>query len=222
MFFLRGQRGVPCVRRVDEYTDIARHADTAALNVNIFTADMPAVSAAAEPSPTVSVSSGEERTGPPDSHPFMPPPVARTFADFIGSTGFTVEAPDTEPHIGMNMLSTVDQPADSNGYATEDTDDEDTAPAQPPTRHGCGMPVPDFGRSFLTTSFVCALFIECAAAASLTASGVSGAIEHVCTAPPVGGAGWSAPAATMSTTLPSTGSPIERRYHLTRSLPDIN
>ncbi|KAK3261589.1 hypothetical protein CYMTET_29508 [Cymbomonas tetramitiformis] len=165
---------------------------------------MPMVSAAAKPSPAASVSSEEEWTGPPDSHPFMPPPATRAFADFIGSTGFTVEAPDIEPHLGMNMLSAVDQePADSNGYATEGTDNEDTAPARQPVKHGCGMPVPGFGRSFLTTSFVCALFIVCAAAAPLlTASGVGGASEHVCTAPPAGGAGWAAPAATMPTTLP--------------------
>ncbi|KAK3272940.1 hypothetical protein CYMTET_18795 [Cymbomonas tetramitiformis] len=111
------------VSAVDEYADIARHADTAVIDINTFTADMPVVSAAAKPSPAASVSSGGKWTGPPDSHPFMPPTVTRTFADFIGSTGFTVEAPDPEPYMNMNMLSAVDQPAGSNGYATEDTSD---------------------------------------------------------------------------------------------------
>ncbi|KAK3275283.1 hypothetical protein CYMTET_16574 [Cymbomonas tetramitiformis] len=89
------------------------------------------------------------------------------------------------------MLPAVDQPANySAGYATEDTDDEDIAPAQTPARLWCGVPVPGFGRSFLTTLFVCAPFIVCAAAAPLTASGVGGASEHVCSDdPPVGGAG---------------------------------
>ncbi|KAK3271095.1 hypothetical protein CYMTET_20535 [Cymbomonas tetramitiformis] len=85
------------VSAVDEYADIARHADTAVhLNINTFTADMPVVSVAAKPSLAAwsAVSSGEEWTGQPDSHHFMPPPVTRTFADFIGSTGFTAEAPD--------------------------------------------------------------------------------------------------------------------------------
>ncbi|KAK3280239.1 hypothetical protein CYMTET_11910 [Cymbomonas tetramitiformis] len=165
------------VSAVAEYTDIARNAETAAFSVDTFTADMPVVPAAAKPLPAASVSSREEWTGPPDSHPFMPPPIrtVRTFADFIGSTGFTVEAPDPEPHEHMNMLSAVDQRASSDGYAT-DTDDEDIAATQPPPRLGCGVPVPGFGRSLLTTSFGCALFIiVCAATAPLTASGVGGA-----------------------------------------------
>ncbi|KAK3238911.1 hypothetical protein CYMTET_51121 [Cymbomonas tetramitiformis] len=109
----------------------------------------------------------------------------------------------------MNMLSAVDQHASSDGYAT-DTDDEDVAPAQPPPRLGCGVPVPGFSRSLLTTYFVCALFIVCAAAAPLTATGVGGAGEHTCTAPPVGGAGLAATAAAMPAAFPPAGSSIER------------
>ncbi|KAK3278575.1 hypothetical protein CYMTET_13491 [Cymbomonas tetramitiformis] len=172
---------------------------------------MPVVPAAAKPSPaSSSVSSGEEWAGPPDSYPFMPPPVTCTFADFISSTGFTVEAPDPEPYVHMNMLSAVDQPESGNGYATDDADDEGVAPTQPPTRLGCGVSGPGFGRSFLTYSLVCALlFVVCATAAPLTTSGVGGASEHVCTAPTVGGARWAAPAATMPAALPPDGSPDE-------------
>ncbi|KAK3263949.1 hypothetical protein CYMTET_27279 [Cymbomonas tetramitiformis] len=84
------------------------------------------------------------------------------------------------------MLSAVDQPESGNGYAADDTDDEDVAPTQPHTKIGCGAPVTGFGRSFLTASLVCALFVVCAAAAPLTASDVGGAGAHVCTAPTVG------------------------------------
>ncbi|KAK3287681.1 hypothetical protein CYMTET_4817 [Cymbomonas tetramitiformis] len=80
------------VSAIDKYTDIAKSADTDALHVNTFTArnnDTP-----------------------------LPVPVTRTFADIIGGTGFTVEAPDSEPHANMNMMSAVAQPASSDGYAT--------------------------------------------------------------------------------------------------------
>ncbi|KAK3272827.1 hypothetical protein CYMTET_18894 [Cymbomonas tetramitiformis] len=147
------------VSAIDEYTDIVRSADTDALHINIFNArnDMPLqmVPAATRPSPVTSVSSGEEWTGPPDYHPFIPQHVTRTFADFVGGTGFfTVEVFDSEPHANMNTMSAVAQPAHSDGYATS-TDEEDVALSQPPPRLGCCMPVPVFGRSLLTSPFVC-------------------------------------------------------------------
>ncbi|KAK3246664.1 hypothetical protein CYMTET_43802 [Cymbomonas tetramitiformis] len=95
----------------------------------------------------------------PTRTPVMPPPVTRTFADFINNAGFTVEAPDPEPYVHMNMLSAAVQHESGDGYATGDTGDEDVAPQQPPARIGCGVPVAGFGRSFLTSSLVCALFI---------------------------------------------------------------
>ncbi|KAK3270026.1 hypothetical protein CYMTET_21554 [Cymbomonas tetramitiformis] len=104
------------------------------------------------PSPGASVDSEDiEWTGPHPSHPFMPQPVTRTFADVIGATGFTAEAPDSEPPLHMNMMSAAAQTAGSDGYATS-TDDEDVAPPQPPLRPGCDRPIPGFGQSLLTSS----------------------------------------------------------------------
>ncbi|KAK3286778.1 hypothetical protein CYMTET_5680 [Cymbomonas tetramitiformis] len=122
-------------------------------------------------------------------------------------TGFTVlEAPDPEPNVHMNMLSAADQPDEGgDSCATDDTGDEGVAPTQPPTRLGCGAPVASFGHSFLTSSLVCTLFVVCAAAAPLTASGVGGASEHVCAALPVSGARRAAPAAAMPAALPPAG-----------------
>ncbi|KAK3266410.1 hypothetical protein CYMTET_24967 [Cymbomonas tetramitiformis] len=132
---------------------------------------LPVVSTTTRPSPAASVSSGDvEWTGPPDSHPFMPQPVTRTFADFIGATGFTVEPLDPEPHVRNNMMSAVTQPTDSDRYATS-TGEEDIAPSRPQPSPGCGRPIPGFDRSLLTSSMVCALFLICATAAPLTAAG---------------------------------------------------
>ncbi|KAK3237211.1 hypothetical protein CYMTET_45686 [Cymbomonas tetramitiformis] len=104
---------------------MARHIDGTALNINALTArddmPLPVVSAPRRPSPATSVDSSEdiEWTGPRDSHAFMPQPVTRTFADFIGATGFTVEAPDSDPHLHMNTMSATAQLAGSEGYATD-------------------------------------------------------------------------------------------------------
>ncbi|KAK3267276.1 hypothetical protein CYMTET_24157 [Cymbomonas tetramitiformis] len=138
---------------------MAQHTDGNALNINTFTArndmPLPVVSAPQRHSPAASVADSEdiEWTGPPPSHPFMPLPVTRTFADLIGATGFTVEAPDPEPPLHMNMMSAAAQPADSDGYATS-TDDEDVAPPQPPLRPGCDRAIPGFVRSLLTSSML--------------------------------------------------------------------
>ncbi|KAK3271254.1 hypothetical protein CYMTET_20386 [Cymbomonas tetramitiformis] len=120
------------ISAIDEYTDMARQIGTGVLNVNTFTADVPVVSEAVKHSPAASVGSVEDWTGPPDTHPVMPPPVTRSFADyFIASTGFTVEAPD-EPPAHMNMLSAIEPPESATGYATSNSDDEGYAPEQPP------------------------------------------------------------------------------------------
>ncbi|KAK3244347.1 hypothetical protein CYMTET_46036 [Cymbomonas tetramitiformis] len=143
----------------------------------------------------------------------MPPPVTRSFADFIASTGFAVEAPD-EPPPDMNMLSAIEEPKSATSYAASDSDDEGYPPEQPPAsqpapRFGCGRTIPGLGRSLLNSSLVCALFVMCATAAPLTVSGVGGVDAHAYTAPPVGGAGRAASAAPITTTLPPDGSPIE-------------
>ncbi|KAK3261189.1 hypothetical protein CYMTET_29890 [Cymbomonas tetramitiformis] len=152
--------GEALVYAIDECTDLARHVDTGALNSNTFTANVPVVSEPAKPSPTASVDSEEEWMGPPNPHPLMPQPVTRSFADFITSTGFTVEAPD-EPPIAMNMLSAIEEPESATGYATSDYEpesyatsdsgDEGTPIEQPPPRYGCGRTIPGLGRSFLTS-----------------------------------------------------------------------
>ncbi|KAK3263679.1 hypothetical protein CYMTET_27530 [Cymbomonas tetramitiformis] len=136
--------GEALVYAIDEYTDLARHVDTGALNINTFTANVPVVPEPAKHSPAASVGSGEEWTGPPNPHPLMPQPVTRSFVDFIASTGFTVEAPD-EPPIAMNMLSAIEEPESATGYAmsdyepaetyaTGDSDDEGSPIEQPPPR----------------------------------------------------------------------------------------
>ncbi|KAK3232827.1 hypothetical protein CYMTET_56851 [Cymbomonas tetramitiformis] len=155
-------------------------------------------------SPPASVGSDEEWTGPPN--PFCPP-VTRTFADFIESTGIALGAPD-EPPVGMNLLSAVDAPGGVVGYepaayiSGDDGDDGDASAAPPRPRYGCGRGIPGFGGSFLTSSLVCALFVICATAAPHTVSGVGGADAHACTTPPVGGAAWAASAVPTATTSP--------------------
>ncbi|KAK3234302.1 hypothetical protein CYMTET_55440 [Cymbomonas tetramitiformis] len=113
---------------------MARHVDTGALHINTFTADAPVMSEPVKHSLAASVSSGEDWTGPSDPNPFMPQPVTRSFADYIASTGFTVEAPDGSP-VAMNMLSATEE-AESDyepeTYATSDSDDEGYPTEQPP------------------------------------------------------------------------------------------
>ncbi|KAK3267967.1 hypothetical protein CYMTET_23507 [Cymbomonas tetramitiformis] len=89
-------------------------------------------------------------------------------------------------------------------YASSDSDDEG-APiehAQPRYRYGCGRSIPGLGRSFLTSSLVCALFVICATAAPPTASGVGGADAHARAAPSVGDAAWAASAVPTTATMP--------------------
>ncbi|KAK3265897.1 hypothetical protein CYMTET_25451 [Cymbomonas tetramitiformis] len=66
------------VSAIDEYTYMTRRVDTGVLNVNTFTANVPVVSEAVKYFPAASVSFGEDWTGPPDAHPFMPPHVTRS------------------------------------------------------------------------------------------------------------------------------------------------
>ncbi|KAK3232638.1 hypothetical protein CYMTET_7646 [Cymbomonas tetramitiformis] len=78
----------------------------------------------------------------------MPPPVTRSFADFIASTGFTVEAPGEPPTAMNTMLSaTREEPESATGYAASISDDEGYPPEQPPAgqpppRFGCGRTIP--------------------------------------------------------------------------------
>ncbi|KAK3235783.1 hypothetical protein CYMTET_54047 [Cymbomonas tetramitiformis] len=76
--------GEALVSAVTEFSELARTAGASTFSVNTFTADMPVVSEPVTHSPPASVESDEEWTGPPN--PFCPP-VTRTFADFIESTG---------------------------------------------------------------------------------------------------------------------------------------
>ncbi|KAK3252657.1 hypothetical protein CYMTET_38059 [Cymbomonas tetramitiformis] len=138
------------------------------------------------------------KSGPVRPIPFAHRPVTRTFADFIESTGIAVELPD-EPSVHMAMLSAIEGPESvmdykPEAYATSDEDDDDVSVEHPQPRYGCGRGIPGWGRSFLTSSLVCALFviIFCATAAPHTASGVGGANAHAYAAPPVGGAAWTA------------------------------
>ncbi|KAK3239850.1 hypothetical protein CYMTET_50246 [Cymbomonas tetramitiformis] len=138
-------------------------------------------------------------------NPFCPP-VTRTFADFIGSTG-VVLVPD-EPVPSMNLLSAIGEPErvveyKPATYVACDDDDEDASVELPRPRYGCGSSIPRFGRSLLTSSLVCALFVVCAAAAPHAVAGVGGAGARTCTGPPVGGAtstGSTVPAAEASPT----------------------
>ncbi|KAK3263441.1 hypothetical protein CYMTET_27751 [Cymbomonas tetramitiformis] len=195
--------GEALVSAVTEFSELARAAGDPTFNVNTFTADLPVVSGPPAHSPPASVKSEEEWTGPP--HPFCPP-VTRTFADFIESTGIAL-VPD-EPAPSMNLLSAVEEPERVMDYkpatcATSDDDDEDDSVALPRPRYGCGNGIPRFARSLLTSSLVCALFIICATAAPHAVAGVGGADARTCTAPPVGGATWTAsavPATEASTT----------------------
>ncbi|KAK3266233.1 hypothetical protein CYMTET_25129 [Cymbomonas tetramitiformis] len=101
---------------------------------------LPVVSEPPAHSPPPSVESEEEWTGPPN--PFCPP-VTRTFADFIQSTGVALEAPD-EPAASMNLLSAVEAPErvidyEPAAYATSDDDDGDASGAPPrPRSPDCG------------------------------------------------------------------------------------
>ncbi|KAK3242965.1 hypothetical protein CYMTET_47352 [Cymbomonas tetramitiformis] len=145
--------GEALVSAVTEFSELACTAGTSTFNVNTFTANMPVVSDPAKHSPPASVESDEEWTGPPN--PFCPP-VTRTFADFIESTGVALGAPD-EPPVGMNMLSAVEAPESVMGYepaayATSDEGDEDASAGPPQPRYGCGRGIPGFGGSFLTSS----------------------------------------------------------------------
>ncbi|KAK3288728.1 hypothetical protein CYMTET_3807 [Cymbomonas tetramitiformis] len=195
--------GEALVSAVTEFSELARAAGDSTFNVNTFTADLPVVSGPPAHSPPASIESEEEWTGPP--HPFCPP-VTRTFADFIESTGIAL-VPD-EPALSMNLLSAVEEPErvmdyKPATYATSDDDDEDDSVALPRPRYGCGNGIPRFARSLLTSSLVCALFIICATAAPHAVAGVGGADARTRTAPPVGGATWTAsavPATEASTT----------------------
>ncbi|KAK3264559.1 hypothetical protein CYMTET_26711 [Cymbomonas tetramitiformis] len=167
--------GEALVSAVTEFSELARTAGDSTFNINTFTADLPVVSEPPAHSPPASVESEEEWTGPPN--PFCPP-VTRTFADFIESTGIAL-VPD-EPAPSMNLLSAVEEPErvmdyKPATYTTSDDDDEDASVTPPRPRYGCGNAIPGFGRSLLTSSLVCALFVICAAAAPHTVADVGGA-----------------------------------------------
>ncbi|KAK3264696.1 hypothetical protein CYMTET_26577 [Cymbomonas tetramitiformis] len=195
--------GEALVSAVTELSELARTAGASTFSVNTFTADVPVVSEPATHSPPAWVESDEGWTGPPN--PFCPP-VTRTFADFIESTGIALGAPDGPP-VSMNLLSAVEATESVVGYepatyATSDDDDEDASVALPQPRYGCGRGIPGLGRSLLTSSLVCALFVICATAAPHAASGVGGADARACAAPPVGGAAWTASAVPTAATSP--------------------
>ncbi|KAK3235782.1 hypothetical protein CYMTET_54046 [Cymbomonas tetramitiformis] len=110
----------------------------------------------------------------------------------------------------MNLLSAVEAPEGVMGYdepatyitSDDDDDDEHASVALPQPRYGCGRGIPGFGGSLLTSSLVRALFVICATAAPHTVSGVGGADARACTAPPVGGAAWTASAVPTAETSP--------------------
>ncbi|KAK3286878.1 hypothetical protein CYMTET_5594 [Cymbomonas tetramitiformis] len=196
--------GEALVSAVTEFSEMARAAGTSTFNANTFTANLPVVSEPPAHSPPASVESEEEWTGPPN--PFCPP-VTRTFADFIESTGVTLGAP-VEPAPSMNLLSAVEAPErvmnyEPATYATSEDDDEDASVALPRPRYGCGNGIPGIGRSLLTSSLVCALFVICATAAPHAVAGVGGADARTCTAPPVVGATWTASAVQATGTSPT-------------------
>ncbi|KAK3264544.1 hypothetical protein CYMTET_26725 [Cymbomonas tetramitiformis] len=168
--------GEVLVSAVAEFSEMAHAAGASTFNVNTFTADLPVVSEPAAHSPPASVESEEEWTGPPN--PFCPP-VTRTFADFIESTGIALGAPD-EPAASMNLLSAVETPErvidyKPAAYAACGDDDKGASVAPPRPRYGCGNGIPRFARSLLTSSLVCALFMICATAAPHAVAGVGGA-----------------------------------------------
>ncbi|KAK3268648.1 hypothetical protein CYMTET_22856 [Cymbomonas tetramitiformis] len=108
----------------------------------------------------------------------------------------------------MNLLSAVEGPERMMDYkpatyTTSDYDDEDDSVALPRPRYGCGNGIPRFARSLLTSSLVCALFIICATAAPHAVAGVGGADARTCTAPPVGGATWTASAVPATEASPN-------------------
>ncbi|KAK3272079.1 hypothetical protein CYMTET_19601 [Cymbomonas tetramitiformis] len=196
--------GEALVSAVTEFSEMARAAGASTFNVNTFTADLTEVSEPHAHSPPASVESGEEWTGPPN--PFCPP-VTRTFADFIESAGIALEASD-EPTPNMNLLSTINDPGhmmnyEAAAYATSDDDEEAASVALPQPRYGCGSGIPRFGRSLLTSSLMCALFVICATAAPHAVAGVGGADARTCTAPPVGGATLTASAVPTTGTSPT-------------------
>ncbi|KAK3236578.1 hypothetical protein CYMTET_53292 [Cymbomonas tetramitiformis] len=83
------------VSAVDEYIDMAQQSDGVVMNINTFTARVgepqPVVASPQRSTPATSVASEDiEWTGPQPSHPLMPHPITRTFADFISAMGFTV------------------------------------------------------------------------------------------------------------------------------------
>ncbi|KAK3239539.1 hypothetical protein CYMTET_50543 [Cymbomonas tetramitiformis] len=127
--------GEALVSAVTEFSELARTAGASTFSVNTFTADTPVLSEPAAHSPPASVGSDEEWTGPPN--PFCPP-VTRTFADFIESTGIALGAPDGPP-VSMNLLSAVGATEGVMGYEpatyiTSDDDDEDASVALPQPR----------------------------------------------------------------------------------------
>ncbi|KAK3271058.1 hypothetical protein CYMTET_20571 [Cymbomonas tetramitiformis] len=131
--------GEVLVSAVAEFSEMAHAAGASTFNVNTFTADLPVVSEPAAHSPPASVESEEEWTGPPN--PFCPP-VTRTFADFIESTGIALGAPD-EPAASMNLLSAVETPErvidyKPAAYAACGDDDKGASVAPPRPRPGCG------------------------------------------------------------------------------------
>ncbi|KAK3250441.1 hypothetical protein CYMTET_40171 [Cymbomonas tetramitiformis] len=196
--------GEVLVSAVTEFSEMARTTGASTFNINTFTADLPVVSEPTAHSPPASVESEEEWTGPPN--PFCPP-VTCTFADFIESTGIALGAPD-EPAASMSLLSAVEAPErvmdyKPATYATSDDDDEDASVAPPRPRYGCGNAIPGFGRSLLTSSLVCALFVICATAVPHTVADVGGAGARTCTTPPVGGAAWTASAVPATGTSPT-------------------
>ncbi|KAK3286956.1 hypothetical protein CYMTET_5513 [Cymbomonas tetramitiformis] len=206
--------GEALVSAVTEFSELARTAGDSTFSINTFTADLPVVSEPPAHSPPASVESEEEWTGPPS--PFCPP-VTRTFADFNESTGIALVPDDPAPR--MNLLSAVETPERVKDYkpatyAASDDDDEDASVAPPRPRYGCGNAIPGFGRSLLTSSLVCALFVICATAAPHTVADVGGAGVRTRTAPPVGGATWAASA------VPATeASPIEVVHDVPCAIP---
>ncbi|KAK3242235.1 hypothetical protein CYMTET_48067 [Cymbomonas tetramitiformis] len=118
--------GEALVYAIDEYTGLARHVDTGALNINTFTANVPVVSDPAKHSPAASVDSEEEWTAPPVSGagraasaaPIAATPPPPPFGDVPGGTegdpilstnnGFVREKPTHREIRPMNFLENSD------------------------------------------------------------------------------------------------------------------